>query len=764
MDDLDEHDEDDMPEFGDAFALAASPAEAFEVEHDEDDMPQFGDAFALVALPAEAAGAPAAPAAAAAAEAMVVGAPVLEPPAARLGVRAAKANLDMIALRAPGEASLYGRPDQRSRQQRMGLSKLMVHCRQEKRMCDQVVAQATLQAQTGPQANAHARCLALSYSANFNTTSLAREHCVSRAGARRMMQATAWAHMQAQDDWCDQMEQQIRRDNMFFETFWERESWDEARQTFVVYLTDLISRDAQRGAWDKVGHRWTMGWQREHEKGVQVTFIIPPVVILGKKTSGAIHDALWNQRCTQRLQRFAKFMSSRASTTLRARTGDADGRNIRLAVWSAAAHPADAESFYACILHQGNISVGAASEGQPELLASLNSYTLLLKMGSYWLRTVLSVSSVVDEPGRVRIRRTPPAPQDLKLWELILDFFFEAPRPLRKQASVSQGRQVWYMQTRAEFLALFNGYPGSDYITHHCAPSRCNCRGEADTKARMKRSLLTTGFRSRFPVPAVKEFTKVKKATVAFALPLATHGLIRPIFKQSISKILPKHAISTASPLNISLSSVPAHDRVPLADEPVAEQPQQTTKDAQFLDDVSWHKLAGARIKKVERDLMPMHQGPAFITYTLIVSAIDEVSVHSLASLKADRVPPLLDYTHPEYDPATRLAQFFLRCLQQSIRRYSSFARPQAIAPTISFSWQRQMQPQPHASHLPGRQLGTMFEICTNTSNGHGSLRRSVTLDNMFRGGRRCQNVSARRVTDAWVYFARCFARRRAEM
>ena len=36
----------------------------------------------------------------------------------------------------------------------------------------------------------------------------------------------------------------------------------------------------------------------------------------------------------------------------------------------------------------------------------------------------------------------------------------------------------------------------------------------------MKRSLLTTGFRSRFPVPAVKEFTKVKKGNgrVCFAI------------------------------------------------------------------------------------------------------------------------------------------------------------------------------------------------------------------------------------------------------
>ena len=225
MDDLDdffevEHDEDIMPE----------------LEHDEDHMPElehvmpeFGDAIAL--------------AVAVLAEAMVVSAPVLEPPAARLGIRAAR----VWAQRAPGEASLYGRPSQRSRQQHMGLSRLMVQCRKEKRMCDQVVvAQAELQAQTGPQSNAHARCLALSYSANHNTTSLAREHCVSRAGARRMIQATAWTHMQAQDDWCDQMEQQVLRDNMFFETFWEKESWDEARQTFVVKLTDLISRDVPK--------------------------------------------------------------------------------------------------------------------------------------------------------------------------------------------------------------------------------------------------------------------------------------------------------------------------------------------------------------------------------------------------------------------------------------------------------------------------------------------------------------------------------------
>ena len=57
------------------------------------------------------------------------------------------------------------------------------------------------------------------------------------------------------------------------------------------------------------------------------------------------------------------------------------------------------------------------------ILAASHAYTLLLRMGNYFVRTTLSVGVVLWEEGRVKISHSRPDARNLELWDTILSFF-----------------------------------------------------------------------------------------------------------------------------------------------------------------------------------------------------------------------------------------------------------------------------------------------------------------------------------------------------
>ena len=82
-------------------------------------------------------------------------------------------------------------------------------------------------------------------------------------------------------------------------------------------------------------------------------------------------------------------------------------------------------TFFPCLLHQTNIMVGATAKHINESLVSgMAAYSKLLRMGNYFVRTVLAVESVIDGSLDVVAGQAPLERQEYNRFSIV----FSSPR------------------------------------------------------------------------------------------------------------------------------------------------------------------------------------------------------------------------------------------------------------------------------------------------------------------------------------------------
>lgn len=331
------------------------------------------------------------------------------------------------------------------------------------------------------------------------------------------------------------------------------------------------------------------------------------------------------------------------------RGGDADARNVRMMSWEAAQPHMSPhlQSFCPCLVHQTNIMTGASVKVIGEsIISGMYAYAKLLRMGNYFIRTVLAVSSFVA--ANLHIVTTAPDEESQALNALLFDFCVMPPKA-RKGVAPTERQVRRFQELRAEFLMMCNGHPFRKALVHHCHPG-CECGSNGDRASivnRVSRCIIRVLYRKRPDEPQEKEWTSVWIASSFLAMALDRNEVALSVFELSVTR-----RPSQVAAASDALSLFPAAD--------VERRPDQA-KMNDFIGDVSWHELVGSRIKSVRGKIM--HSG-AKLHATLISVTTGAVEALNL-QLFAHRVK-LVHLTHTPLHPSNGTAQFFSAVLAES--------------------------------------------------------------------------------------------------
>lgn len=159
-----------------------------------------------------------------------------------------------------------------------------------------------------------------------------------------------------------------------------------------------------------------------------VDLAIAPTVLVGPITADAFHDALFGTPQGVAIERFISGVRAMADTNMAMRSCDCDSLHKRLLAWEVGEPMFDRvlHSYSPCMLHQTNVSVGTvAKQFGRSLVDGGFAHSKLLRMGHYFVRTVLSVEPVVNEA--LRIINVAPPPAFGTLGRLLVDMFVPPP-------------------------------------------------------------------------------------------------------------------------------------------------------------------------------------------------------------------------------------------------------------------------------------------------------------------------------------------------
>ena len=155
-------------------------------------------------------------------------------------------------------------------------------------------------------------------------------------------------------------------------------------------------------------------------------------------------------------------------------------------------HPSTLHVFVPCMLHQNAKVVGSSCQHlSRKLVSGLYSHAKLLRMGSYFLRTILAVEAVIASNLQIIYGHAPEA--DLETQEQVASMLWPSFAEVASEAQ--RTRRAELME---EFRMLFNSNPFGPLI-HYCRFQRCHCQDRGHTVQRMVRLLLATAYKRRPP-------------------------------------------------------------------------------------------------------------------------------------------------------------------------------------------------------------------------------------------------------------------------
>lgn len=337
--------------------------------------------------------------------------------------------------------------------------------------------------------------------------------------------------------------------------------------------------------------------------------------MVGSITAEAFPDALFGKHASQ-LQQVFRFLRSRARVSIVVREGDTDGRSQRLVQHEQELCQGVLYSFAHCMVHQANTSVGAVvKQAQAQdIISGAYSYAKLLRMGNFFIRTLLSVELVVA-PILV-VHPTPPSPANVLLNEVMLDMFYmpSGSKGRRRGARPSKRRALQH-ELRNKYLMLCNGSPFGERLVHHCHPSvGRDCQGSRDALVRRIARILVAVLYSRRPVePQQSEWSSIRESMAFLAFTVNANRLGAHVFEQSVSRGLAGDAHVEQYLAARSSALVPAAV--------VAETSVQPD-----VENLSWRTLAGNHINAVRAKIMQLAARLSIALLAVVIGALDFVT------------------------------------------------------------------------------------------------------------------------------------------
>ena len=513
---------------------------------------------------------------------------------------------------------LYGRRRERSVVQNEALCKVMRLAKKAKRYETQLQAM-TADEQEASAASASGRLtvtdtLAIAFCHGTpSLTDLATRFKTSRNEVRASQASAALAYMLEQEATLDAIlaAAQVSRPDLF----WTKAKWDETLQTFCLDLHEDLQRNQCRRKWPTMRCRMWVGWTRD-SKRERIELVLPPVVLIGRCTAGCIYDALCCTRWARRIFDWVGQMRNLSKRCLDLRECDGAGNNMKFLAFELSRLPRSVlHSTMTCEMHGVQHTVERIVESHDGIYKAASAIAGLLGTGNFFIRLVQAVRQVLRPPYVTIDYRSKPSDSTKELNAVICRLFMppkslkRAKKPSKVSKPGQSRRECWqrrYEQLCKDWQAMFNGDPFGVSIVHHCFLGNCACTSPEDTLDRMSRLVVQLALARRCPRPQLKEWTMLGASLRWIGFPALHCNLLMKLLHVAIEGV------------KIKTDPVPVHT-IPDSDA------EQGTRD--FLQQVEWRELVGARVKLVKAELGGVDSVFGIASLGLVVLTAESITV-----------------------------------------------------------------------------------------------------------------------------------------
>ncbi len=240
----------------------------------------------------------------------------------------------------------------------------------------------------------------------FNTvtriTSIAREAGCARSHVRACMMSTALCLAMTYSMVFDA----IVASQHSLRLVWDKIKFDDAGQKMSFDMHADLARDQRLSTWDiMVQFRW-IGWILPCGKKWAMAIPMFPSVCVGHKSSGCVWDALFGGTWAKKVMWFVGELRKLAKRAMAFRESDKASQCEAVLVHEMRQNPRVLYSKHFCNLHQQCIGVGTLTKMYyATLVAAQYGYACLLRMGNFWLRTLIAIDVMLDVNFRVKKKK-----------------------------------------------------------------------------------------------------------------------------------------------------------------------------------------------------------------------------------------------------------------------------------------------------------------------------------------------------------------------
>jgi hypothetical protein len=501
---------------------------------------------------------------------------------------------------------------------------------------------------------------------------------VSRVSVRLAIKSVAKAWLDSQIHWLGMLGRELQAlHGSRLEFFCDKIKWDETKMTFPFNISSSTVVDRSIGSWNVMVSRRYLTWKCQGQLARSVQVVMPPRVLLGSITADTFYDALFKGALmVQEVERCIAALRCIANVSIAVREGDFDSKNLRMQAWESGQCSSHGvlHSFHGCQVHQNNMCVEQLCKhiGR-RYVDALTAYGKLLRMGNYWLRTVLSIERVLADR-LIIIPVAPPATTDGKL-DTLLEYLCpfrgrryyrcssdkqSAQKSLRRQKRLREDHQ----KRLSYFSKMWNGGELHGRPVHYCHASVCDCTSREESVRACAASLVMLHYRHKPVVPTMKDWLTVEQTSSWFAFVANLCGssnIAADIFESSVRARASEAGARSGRAGSGNLDLVPAAQIG-------RGEPGESASKASFggvhLADLDWHAMLGKRMSYVREHSMSFSHRLPITLIAIITGALEWVTKQMLLSRASLQV-----WSYIETNPALVVAQFFSAVLAGGVPR-----------------------------------------------------------------------------------------------
>ena len=178
-----------------------------------------------------------------------------------------------------------------------------------------------------------------------------------------------------------------------------------------------MKRTLCRKAWEVIQAKYTWFWIDDATGSADLLeIVLPPRIIIGAATAGALFDALWSGKSRSVYNRTTSVNRAKANLSCSLRCSDNGGNCLKLSACEPSMlPPTNLFLEVPCARHQHTLVIGDVSRADDRMkppheastMSSLSSLAQLLGMGNYFIRLVLAMQ-VLLQNARVVVTHQPP--------------------------------------------------------------------------------------------------------------------------------------------------------------------------------------------------------------------------------------------------------------------------------------------------------------------------------------------------------------------